>query len=95
LTANTREYTKTKAEGIPDRTKSKAEPTQGVPANPLWHQLATRVQAKLTISAPDDPYEHEADRVADQVMRAPDPVVQRACPGPARGGPPSPTCQEL
>jgi len=29
------------------------------------------VQAKLTVSSPDDPYEQEADRVADQVMRMP------------------------
>ena len=27
------------------------------------------VQAKLTVGAPDDEYEREADRVADQVMR--------------------------
>jgi hypothetical protein len=26
----------------------------------------------LTVSRPDDPYEREADRVADQVMRMPD-----------------------
>ncbi|HEY3127845.1 MAG TPA: DUF4157 domain-containing protein [Acidobacteriota bacterium] len=29
------------------------------------------IQAKLSISQPDDPYEQEADRVADQVMRMP------------------------
>jgi hypothetical protein len=29
------------------------------------------IQAKLTISQPDDPYEQEADRVAEQVMRMP------------------------
>lgn len=31
-------------------------------------------QAKLTVSQPDDPYEQEADSVADQVMRMPDPA---------------------
>ena len=31
-----------------------------------------RVQAKLKIGAPDDAYEREADRVADQVMRMPE-----------------------
>jgi hypothetical protein len=34
------------------------------------------IQAKLTISRPDDHYEREADRVADQVMRLPEPVIQ-------------------
>ena len=41
--------------------------------NPVWHLLATSknvIQTKLTVGAPDDPHEQEADRVADQVMRA-------------------------
>jgi len=38
------------------------------------------IQAKLTIGAPNDIYEQEADRVADQVMRMPEPIVQ-AKPG--------------
>jgi len=33
------------------------------------------LQAKLKISQPNDIYEQEADRVADQVMRMPEPVV--------------------
>ncbi|QNF34703.1 DUF4157 domain-containing protein [Adhaeribacter swui] len=33
------------------------------------------VQAKLTVSRPDDPQEKEADAVADQVMRLPEPVA--------------------
>lgn len=35
------------------------------------------VQPKLRIGRPDDKYEREADRVADAVMRMPDPTVQR------------------
>jgi hypothetical protein len=35
------------------------------------------LQPKLAISQPGDPYEQEADRVADQVMRMPEPTVQR------------------
>lgn len=35
------------------------------------------IQAKLTIGAPGDRYEQEADRVADQVMRMPEPVTAR------------------
>ena len=31
------------------------------------------IQPKLTVSHPDDEYEREADRVADQVMRLPEP----------------------
>lgn len=37
------------------------------------------LQPKLAISRPSDPTEVEADRVADQVMRMPEPVVQRQC----------------
>jgi Domain of unknown function (DUF4157) len=37
------------------------------------------LQAKLSISQPDDPYEREADRVADEVTRAPGPVLARKC----------------
>lgn len=40
--------------------------------NPLWQSLAlsaTSIQPKLAVSQPDDPYEREADRVAERVMR--------------------------
>lgn len=37
------------------------------------------IQPKLTVSAPGDIYEQEADRVSEQVMRMPEPQVQRAC----------------
>ncbi len=60
---------------------------------PLWARLrgaATPLQAKLTVNQPGDPYEQEADRVAEQVtasrsgaegMRKPEPAVQRCGPG--------------
>lgn len=35
------------------------------------------IQAKLEVGRPDDIYEQEADRVAEQVMRMTDPAVQR------------------
>ena len=38
---------------------------------------ATGTQAKLTIGQPNDKYEREADRVADQVMAMPDSKLQR------------------
>lgn len=40
------------------------------------------LQAKLEVSQPGNPYEQEADRVAEQVMRMPDssvPALQRQC----------------
>src|SRR6266851_4176872 len=44
--------------------------------------LQTRaIQTKLRISQPNDPYEREADHVAEQVMRMPEPRLQRACGG--------------
>lgn len=39
-----------------------------------------RPQSKLTVGAPDDAFEHEADQVADQVMRMPEPNVASAPP---------------
>lgn len=69
------------------------------PGRAALHNIlrASRIQAKLTIGAPDDVYEKEADRVADQVMRMSDNsranqselgtdqpasgIVQRACAG--------------
>ena len=38
------------------------------------------IQTKLTVGAPDDPYEKEADSVADSIMRMPQQnFVQRKC----------------
>ncbi len=44
------------------------------------HPPAMRVaRPKLAISEPKDEYERQADRVSEQVMRMPEPRVQRAC----------------
>jgi hypothetical protein len=40
--------------------------------------LAAVLQAKLSVSEPDDAYEQEADRVADEVMRMPEPCAAGA-----------------
>jgi len=48
-------------------------------SNPIWQRLACGVMPKLAVGAPDDPYEREADRVADHVMRMPAPGADRAC----------------
>ncbi len=37
------------------------------------------IQTKLTIGQPGDKHEQEADRVAEQVMRMPEPKIQRIC----------------
>jgi hypothetical protein len=59
----------------------RALPSPGLcPFGGACHACPARVQAKLTVSQPDDPYEQEADRVAEQVMSMPEPKVQRACP---------------
>lgn len=42
------------------------------------------LQAKLKISQPNDVYEQEADRVAEQVMKIPEPAVQRQPGGEGR-----------
>ena len=49
-------------------------------AHKVRHILhSPRPQAKLTVGAPNDAFEREADQVADQVMRMPEPGVQRMC----------------
>ena len=41
------------------------------------------LQAKLKIGSPNDEFEQEADRVADQVMRMPDPALEASTASPA------------
>ena len=50
---------------------------------PIHPKAPTTIQQELTVSTPGDQYEREADRVADQVMRMPEPQLQRtsACGG--------------
>ena len=52
-----------------------------VPQKPTFTPVGeqTMLQAKLRIGSPNDAYEREADRVAEQVMRMPEPNVQRKC----------------
>src|SRR6185295_16965699 len=76
-----------KSPGSEHAGRSKSETPASEPeSSPTWQMLALRpggVQAKLTVSQPDDPFEQEADRVADRVMRmdAPGVTVQRMCAG--------------
>ena len=72
------------------RPQKTANKTNSTPKNAVWNYLATSntpdisrvkhstVQPKLKIGEPNDKYEQEADRVADQVMRMPDPTEDEA-----------------
>src|SRR5437667_4513520 len=46
---------------------------------PIHSPTAGAIQTKLAINKPGDEYEQEADRIAKQVMRMPEPQLQRAC----------------
>ena len=46
--------------------------------------VGRHIQAKLKVSEPHDASEQEADRVADQVMRMPDPTTSHETPGVSR-----------
>src|SRR5262245_3728073 len=65
----------------PDRRPAApAAPLHEHPLTQIRRSLGTRaggrsMQAKLTVSQPGYQYEQEADRVADQVMRMPDPAT--------------------
>jgi hypothetical protein len=54
---------------FPADGESRPQPSSLPPARPL----AGSIKAKLAVARADDPLEYEADRVADQVMRMPDP----------------------
>ena len=54
----------------------KRERTQTAPSATSGNQTLHR---KLRIGSPDSPLERQADAVADQVMRMPEPTVQRKC----------------
>ena len=45
--------------------------------NRYVQRVVSGIQAKLVVGQPGDIYEQEADRVADAVMRMPEPLVQR------------------
>ena len=47
---------------------------------PIHPPAAGAIQTKLAINKLGDSYEQEADRMAEQVMRTPEPQLQRACP---------------
>src|SRR5438132_7212842 len=62
----------------PRRAAPKIQTAEARQSNPVWNRIATRIQAKLTVSTPGDPEEREADRIADRIMRTPE-RLQRKC----------------
>ena len=59
---------------------------------PVHAKAAVKIQPQLAVNTPGDIYEEEADRVAEQVMRMPEPQLpQHACP--CGGG--CPQCQTV
>ncbi len=79
----------------PQKADIKARDATRVPAWANANSSSINLQTKLTVNEPGDIYEQEADRVADQVMRMPNPsaTIQRKC---ACGGTPGSTgeCEE-
>ena len=57
--------------------------------------VATRVQAKLEISEPNDPAEHEADRAARTIAESADGVVPRLQRAPTHAGTPVPPTSDV
>ena len=98
---NTTVQTRTRAPKTENAPNHAADKTGRAPLTtsartPLWVQHLP-LQAKLTVNQPGDIYEQEADRVAAQVMRMPDPaagVVRRcACGGVADETGECPACR--
>jgi hypothetical protein len=68
--------TETPDRSKPNRPDAARDGKETNSQNPVWQSLALRpfgIQPKLAISQPNDPYEQEADRVAERVMRMPAP----------------------
>jgi len=59
---------------------------------PLWRRLALNTQFR--VSAPADPAEAEADRVADRVMRMPEGIVHRKCDACSDAAATCPSCED-
>jgi LysM repeat protein len=60
---------------------------------PVHGKVPPRIQPKLTIGAPRDAFEQEADRVAEQVMRIPEPPARSQARAGASEHPAAPAAQ--
>jgi hypothetical protein len=61
---------------FPPNRVSRPQPSSPLAASPL----PGAIQAKLVVGEVNDPLEHEADRIADQVMRIPNPAPVASAP---------------
>ncbi len=74
--ATSRESSKNETRATPGTAMPETASTDSAKINQRWQSLAIGsgvLQPRLTIGQADDPYEREADRIADQVMRMPAP----------------------
>jgi hypothetical protein len=74
--------TETTAKSQPEATIAPSRPSVTPTLFKLQRQIGNRavsqmLQAKMTVGKPNDVHEQEADRVADTVMRMPEPMLQR------------------
>jgi hypothetical protein len=72
LATQTKDKVKTGAGVRSQRDGATPSAKDAMDVNPVWQSLALRTigtQPKLTVSQPSDPYEQEADQIADRVMR--------------------------
>jgi len=79
----TSKRSQTPAAQKPERLDRFAGEKEGQAPNPVWQSFALRpaaIQTKLAISQPGDPYEQEADRIADRVMRMATPASASSSP---------------
>ena len=69
------------AEEIEGGTTSTASPraAHDFSLPPTSINMPVKIQTSLAVNSPGDIYEQEADRVSEQVMRMPEPQLQRAC----------------
>ena len=77
--------TQKSAKAAPVRSQRSTKPQYSHPVMQLQKKIGNQavqrllqsrqIQAKLTVGAANDKYEQEADRVADQIMRTPEPVA--------------------
>jgi hypothetical protein len=69
-----------KSTTAPEKAKVSAQQASQTAVNPAWTRMAFGIQRHATVTAPNDPYEQEADAVAERVMRMAEPTaIQRKC----------------
>lgn len=68
--------------------------TLGNPHLSLSRDLALRCQPKIRLSAPTDPAEQEADRIADQITASPRNTIHRTCAACVQHASPCSKCEE-